>query len=315
MLKHMLDLGQPFISLKSFYLDSTGTERAPLITLADFCGLYYGDAIHIIDKAILLLNRNVDISCRDSNGDTVLHKVLRCERLHERESYAQAVKWGRQLRWTLSLKEPQELLMVFITAGADVYSTNDKGETPSIIASTYGRDEEWIEALELCGFDAQQVLTDSCRCHANRPLERQKSKLSFEDYCQQWQKRPRLEEVDIDDEDDDDEDHGADEDDDVECMTAGPEVFNESTEYGNGNSDNLREGGCNAYGMHVDLEDTGGNYRIGYVAETDSQSVEPDDGECNGITGMNLDFGHLVNDEKDITEESFDFDTYEDASL
>ena len=312
----MLDLGQPFISLNSFYLDGTGTERAPLLELADYCGLSFGDAIHIIDKAILLLNRNVDISCRDSNGDTVLHKVLRCERLHEQESYAEAVKWGRQLRWTLSLKEPQELLMVFITAGADVYATNDEGETPFIVASTYGRDEEWIEALELCGFDAQQVLTDSCRCHANRPLERQKSKLSFEDYCQQWQKRPRLEEVDIDEEDDDDdEDHGADEDGDVECMTAGPEACDESTEYGNGNSDNLREGGWTAYGMHVDLEDTGGNCRIGYVAETDRQTVEFDDGEYSGITGMDLDICQFVNDERDIIEEFFDFDNYGDESL
>jgi hypothetical protein len=314
MLKHMLDLGQPFISLNSFYLDGTGTERAPLLELADYCGLSFGDAIHIIDKAILLLNRNVDISCRDSNGDTVLHKVLRCERLHEQESYAEAVKWGRQLRWTLSLKEPQELLMVFITAGADVYATNGRGETPSIVASTYGRDEEWIEALELCGFDSQQVLTDSCRCHANGPLERQKSKLSFEEYCQQWQKRPRLEEVDIDGEDDD-EDHGADEDDDVECRTAGTEVFDESTEYGNPDSDSLYEGGFTAYGMHVDLEDTGGNCRIGYVAETDSQTVELDDGEWDGITGTNLDFCHLVNDEMDIIEEFFDFNTYEDASV
>jgi hypothetical protein len=67
--------------------------------------------------------------------------------------------------------------------------------------------------------------------------------------------------------------------------------------------------------MHVDLEDTGGNCRIGYVAETDNQTVELDDGECNGIIGMNLDFGHLVNDGIDITEEFFDFNNYEDASL
>jgi hypothetical protein len=204
--------------------------------------------------------------------------------------------------------------MVFITAGADVYATNDKGETPSIVASTYGRDEEWIEALDLCGFDSRQVLADSCRFHANRPLERQKSRLSFEEYCQRRQKRPRLEEVDSDVEDDD-EDHGADEDDDVECRTVGTEVFDESTEYGNGSSDSLREAGYTAYGMHVDLEDTGGNRRIGYVAETDNQTVELDDGECNGITGMNLDLCHFVNDELDITEEFFDFDNYGDASL
>ncbi len=115
----MLDLGQPFISLKSFYLDGCGTERAPLIELAEYGGLCYGDAFHIIDKAILLLNRNVDISCHDNNGDTVLQTLLRCRRLQEHVSYAEAVELGQQLSWTLSLKEPQELLMVFITAGAD----------------------------------------------------------------------------------------------------------------------------------------------------------------------------------------------------
>jgi ankyrin repeat protein len=99
----MLDLGEPFISLKYFYLDDSGTERAPLIELAKCCGLYYADTFHIIDKAILLLSRNADISCRDDNGDTVLHTLLRCRRLHEHVSYAEAVKQGQQLRWTLSV--------------------------------------------------------------------------------------------------------------------------------------------------------------------------------------------------------------------
>jgi hypothetical protein len=78
----------------------------------------------------------------------------------------------------------------------------------------------------------------------------------------------------------------------------GTEVVGESAECVNGNFDNLRKGECTTYeyGMHLDFEDMGGNCRIKYVAELDN-------GEYNGIKGINLDFCHLLNDGMDITEE------------
>lgn len=77
--------------------------------------------------------------------------------------------------------------MVFITAGADVYATNDDDITPSMIALEYGREDEWIEALELCGYEPEEVFT-SCIHHPTQGP--QTSKLSFQEYCQQrhqWQ--------------------------------------------------------------------------------------------------------------------------------
>lgn len=105
----------------------------------------------MVEKAILFLNRKADISCRDEIGDTVLHTFLKCERLHEKESRSQ-IHSGRMWMWDVSLKAPKDLLMVFITAGADVYAANDNGETPSMVASEYQREDEWIEVLELCGW-------------------------------------------------------------------------------------------------------------------------------------------------------------------
>jgi hypothetical protein len=84
--------------------------------------------------------------------------------------------------WDLSFTAPRDLLAVFITAGADVYTTNNAGKTPSMVAREYGRDGEWIEALELCGYDFQEVLT-SC---IHRPTRvHQTAKLSFHEYCEQ----------------------------------------------------------------------------------------------------------------------------------
>ena len=147
----------------------------------------------MVDKAILLLNRKADISCRDYNGDSVLHTVLRGRRWHQMLSHNVAVRGGYGGRWLQSFQEPKDLLMVFITAGADVYATNDDRETPSMVAREYGRDEEWIEVLELCGYNAEEVLSDPCPKHCTR--KHQTSKLSFQEYCQQRQERPKFEEV------------------------------------------------------------------------------------------------------------------------
>jgi hypothetical protein len=105
--------------------------------------------------------------------------------------------------------------MVFITAGANLYATNDEGKTPSMVALDSHRENEWIEALTACGFDANEVLAQSDPELYDCTRERQMSKLSFEEYCQRrpeqspeywqryWQEHRRLEEVQTDGEDED----------------------------------------------------------------------------------------------------------------
>ncbi|KAH7417967.1 hypothetical protein BKA64DRAFT_184604 [Cadophora sp. MPI-SDFR-AT-0126] len=206
--QHIVNLGEPFIDLRVNYKIPSG-ECSALTILADTCGYAARETIDVADKAILLLNRKADISCRNGIGDTVLHTVLRCMRLHERISRTKARRSGIVERWKLSFTAPKDLLMVFVTAGADVCATNDYGETPSMVALEYGREDEWIEALELCGYDPEVVL-NSC---IHYPMgEDQRSKLSFQEYCQQRQQRKHhgpFEQVDVEsienDSDNDDE--------------------------------------------------------------------------------------------------------------
>jgi hypothetical protein len=133
-------------------------------------------------RQFFLLNRKANISCRDENGDTVLHTTLRSPRLHDFVSKHRAGYEERIQAWDLSFTAPRDLLAVFITAGADVYTTNNAGKTPSMVALEYGRKGEWIEGLELCGYDVEEVLT-SCVHHPTRV--HQTAKLSFHEYCEQ----------------------------------------------------------------------------------------------------------------------------------
>lgn len=99
-------------------------------------------------------------------------------------------------RCLYSTEAPKDLLMVSITAGADVYAKNNLGETPSMIAADYGHEDEWIETLELCGIDSEEVITHS-ESHSDKcTLKHQVSKLSFKEYCRtrryDWRYEQRL---------------------------------------------------------------------------------------------------------------------------
>jgi len=183
------------------YKSYDGSEISPLTILANCCGYDTGEILAVVDKAISLLKRNVEISCFDANGDTLLHTVLKCKRFHELETLSQARISCGKWRWILSTKAPKDLLMVLITAGADVYATNDAGETPSMVAREFGRQEEWFEALESCGFDPVEIIAPSKPNLEPGESERQKSKLSFEEYCQnrkydwRYEENLRLEEL------------------------------------------------------------------------------------------------------------------------
>ena len=86
-------------------------------------------------------------------------------------------------------KVPKDLLMVFLTAGADVYATNNYGKTPSEIAFINEREDEWIEALLLCGYNAAEVIADSDPDLKNKAHKPQTSKLTFKECCRGIKKK------------------------------------------------------------------------------------------------------------------------------
>lgn len=249
-------------------------------------------------------------------------------------------------RWNLSLKEPLDILMVFITAGADVYATNDVGETPSMIACDYGREEEWTEALTLCGYDPEEVLAQSDPDLYDCTRPRQKSRLSFEEYCQKRKEKNQFEEVETDDdnidsdsaeESDEDADSGEDEDideddgseydentdkadDDSEVEGRGAEFdygtiegIVENTECGYENAEIPRRTEYTERSTHFDQEDTSNNQGDYIIGEINHQAEEPRDREEKGLDRIDLGVSGLLTDDMDIVESFFDFDMYQDA--
>lgn len=178
----MLDLGDPFFNINDAYNPSFGEglgEMSALMALAYSCGCEPGP-IDVVDRAILLLSRKAKISCRDERGNTVLHAILKCHRRHH--DNGPNIWSEREPEWKVSFTAPRDLLATFISASADVYATNNDDKTPSMMARKYGRMGEWIEALELCGYDPQEVVAAT----VHKPTRvHQTSKLSFHDYCEQ----------------------------------------------------------------------------------------------------------------------------------
>jgi hypothetical protein len=177
----MMNLRDSLISPKNTikYLDS---DVPPLIAFAFDSGIAPGDSVQIVDKAILLLKKKADISCRDYDGGTVLHTLLKSQRRHENSMPMS------ENRFFLSLTQPKQLLMVFITAGADICAINDKGETPALIAQKHGKEDEWSEALTLCGYDPEVVFVQSGSALHDPSRIPLTSKLSFEQFCRNRQK-------------------------------------------------------------------------------------------------------------------------------
>lgn len=314
-MKNILDFGEPFISLNGTYNVRQDEKLAPLTALATSCGYYYANSIDIVDKAILLLQRGADISCRRRNGDTVLHTLLKCKHLHERLSKADVRRcYGGNIEsWNLSLRAPKDLLMVFITAGADVYAINNEGETPTMLASDFGRHEEWTEALELCGYDSKQVLAHLDSVLHDCLCERQTSKLSFEEYCLQRKENVRFEEIETDDEDEGSDEAEDDEVNDkcdcgehhyVQHDYERTQLFAKATEC----RDEIPESYYGAeyidHGMILGLEDAGYNCEDHFVGKINDHVVEPDD---------NLDFDISIGNGKDAMEDFFDSGNGTDA--
>lgn len=171
MLESVLNLGTPFISLNC----QKDPELHSLFIFSDICQSPDSTMLDIVEKAILLIKRGADIRVHNNCGDTALHiflksYIVRLTTLWRRSAYHRT--------WC----ELQQILEVFITAGADIYTPNTYGETPTILASKSGLTEIWINALEYCGVDSEAVIASSQ--DPNAEFVRQYSQVTFEEYCQ-----------------------------------------------------------------------------------------------------------------------------------
>jgi hypothetical protein len=309
-------------------------ECSALTILAHICGYDFGSTIDVVDKAILLLNRKADISCREENGDTVLHTLLKCRRLYERESKTEARRYGRLQIWRLSFKAAKDLLMVFITAGADVYATNNDGETPSMAASEYGREDEWIEALELCGYESEEVLT-SC---IHRPTrEHQTSKLSFQEYCQQRQQQQqhpcRFEQVHSEDIDNDSQYDDEDEYEEIQREDSDGSQYGDRNAYeedsheeirvitdntecvdgGGGNMEIFGGVGYPDYGMDIGLDNEDKKHTYNAEEMVDHQVLGLDDIIDKDIEGMDVNLDDCLDNGMDFMQSFINFGMFLDT--
>jgi hypothetical protein len=228
----MLLLGQPFINVNTKVTAkfNTATTSFPLLKLADFCRTDVSCALDVLEKAILLILLHADITCVDERGNNVLHCVLQAsfsrDCLTDKEMQAEA--WMVAAcdcdRCNALFRQPRQLLKAAIAAGANIYAINGNGNTPTMAAEANDRDEEWIKALEECGIDAEEVLLHTtawknvlgeledeysgCSCEVKAKFvdfdssfwdsgNRQKSSLSFEEFCERRDTRRKLQ-VDCD---------------------------------------------------------------------------------------------------------------------
>lgn len=145
----MLDHGHPFFSPNAIYT----SDEVPLLRLAA-CHRYGAyEAIQIPDKVALLLSRGAAADTHDSEGNTWLHLFMQ----YRTEEYPA----GRIFQNKIDKEcdgELLDILMLLITAGADVHARNDYGESPSDIAYRWGHEREWARALKECGYDSRSVV-------------------------------------------------------------------------------------------------------------------------------------------------------------
>ncbi|KUJ18790.1 uncharacterized protein LY89DRAFT_717327 [Mollisia scopiformis] len=177
-LKYAIRLGGPLVHPRMLISDSDtrhgGAKCSPLMILASESGYRATDILHILEKAIILLKWGVEISCRDLNGNTVLHRVLCC---HRRYTICHGLR---------PFLEPGELLKIFIAAGADIYALNNAGRSASRTARNFGREKEWSEALQFCGFDPEEVMAQTMPKYKPYMGPRHTPTLTFGEYCRTW---------------------------------------------------------------------------------------------------------------------------------
>jgi hypothetical protein len=176
----LMDAEIPFITPNS--TGNVGLEEPPILILARSAS----NRDNIAEKFALLIERGADPNVRDNEGDSCLHILMSSKHLPERH---------------LAEKELPDILMVLVTGGADVFATNDYGDTVSDVAIRSGYRYIWKQVLGDCGYNAEAVLSYSpiwstgLNDKEEEALLSQCSKLSLKDYRQRRIQLPRFEEL------------------------------------------------------------------------------------------------------------------------
>ena len=140
------------------------------------------------DKVGLLLTRGANVKARNSRGDTCLHLVF-LEHHHWDDGCW--CDYGARLRRHQC--RTKDIVILMITAGADLCAVDGEGESVSDVAIRSGQQILWTEALKYCGIDINDVLARSkvdAACSTalspeySQPPRSVTSKMSLEEYLQ-----------------------------------------------------------------------------------------------------------------------------------
>lgn len=144
-LKAFLNLGSPIIGPNSTGATQAGPlETYPLLVLSVMHRAGTAEAFETAEK-ISLLARGAHVNQKDSSGNICLHIVMDYSPLA-----LQTNNLERQ-------NELRDILMLMVTAGADIYAVNDEKQTVSDIAHRFGRYKIQTDILDTCGFGHQTV--------------------------------------------------------------------------------------------------------------------------------------------------------------
>ena len=127
--------------------DEDSEETIPLQKLAYHYIMPWKLNIYIFDKMALLLSRGADVKARNSRGETCLHRVL--------------LRYDSVDDIFCHRSRTRDIMVLLITAGADVCAIDQKGYSVSDLAIRSGHLDIWTEALKYCGIDIKDVLARS----------------------------------------------------------------------------------------------------------------------------------------------------------
>ena len=304
----MINLGGPFINPIMAFNHVQEVDASPLAELAKSCGYSNLTSFQAADKAILLIKWKADITHRDQYGDTVLHSLLACQQINQRDDWE-----FNDFELNHSLRSQRDLLMLFITAGADVYATNNRGKTPSMTARRCGREKRWIKALMQCGYDYSEVISAGSDGEQHHTRIRQRSKLSFEEYCQRRQEYFSFVEETTDDEDEHNEDKikdwNEDSRDNAKVDRKSMELTTKQIEVYDGHSEDTCLKRFTGRSIIFEPEGASGNVIDGLFEDSDKQEVEAAYSEDNTLKGIDLSLNDPLAISTDIGE-FFDIESY-----
>ncbi|OQV01081.1 Ankyrin repeat-containing protein isoform 1 [Cladophialophora immunda] len=165
----IIDNGEPFV---------TGTMHPwtpiQMLILASFDKWNF----QIASKIAFLISRGADPCYRSKEGDTYLHQIFNSVRDRGPGGvYESLVTKNHD-------GELKDLLMLLITAGADVFAVNAFGKSVSKMALKTGHSVEWKEALEECGYDVSNVLNPGSKDDDISQQEQRRSLLTFAEYLE-----------------------------------------------------------------------------------------------------------------------------------